>query len=304
MQLPSFLQKFGRDIVYISIISGLLGWIWVDGRQDKKWNETLAKDFATFDEFISLNNRSYFAQVEKYVYDYNYQPNIHYWNQIALVKKNILAFNQDIHQILSNLGLPEHKNNNAQLRNPSSVEIDSLMYFTRNLTDSLMLHVDNDSSSADKIKRFLAQNSNDFYWENFKCQDPIQSVALIRNLIIRSELAYYETMNSIAEKIRGDCRFGLFYYPLAVSERPTIRNGETYEAEICLVENYKNPSNLVIKVNNIQLPIINGKALYSHQYNSAGVKKYLVRIEIENPITQTKEIVTKEYSLLVLDSNR
>jgi hypothetical protein len=301
MQLPSFLQKFGRDIVYISIISGLLGWIWVDGRRDKKWNETLAKDFATFDEFISLNNRSFFTLIEKSVYDYYYQPNIYYGNQTVLVKKNILAFNQGIHQILSNLGLPEHKNDYSQLRNPSPTELGSLMYLTRNLNDSLMLYVDNDSTSTVKIKRFLAQNSNDFYWDNFKCQDPIQSVALIRNLLIRSELAYYETMNHLARKISG-CGVTYDYYPLAVSERPTIRKGETYEAEICLVGEYKNPSNLVIKVNDIQLPATKGKALYSHLYNSAGVKKYTVIIEIKNPFTDYTEIVSKEYSLLVVDS--
>ena len=65
MQIPSFLQKFGRDIVYLSIIIGMAGWIWVDERREQAWNDLLSNDMKTFEELVSRSNQNMQREIEK-----------------------------------------------------------------------------------------------------------------------------------------------------------------------------------------------------------------------------------------------
>ena len=44
MQIPSVVKKFGRDVVYLRVIGGLVGWIWMDGKRAEVCKEVIAMD--------------------------------------------------------------------------------------------------------------------------------------------------------------------------------------------------------------------------------------------------------------------
>ena len=50
MQIPAFLQKFGRDLVYLSAIGGILGWILVEREHQTEFNQMLFNDMKTIGE--------------------------------------------------------------------------------------------------------------------------------------------------------------------------------------------------------------------------------------------------------------
>ncbi|MBK6994456.1 MAG: hypothetical protein IPH31_05865 [Lewinellaceae bacterium] len=70
MQIPSFLQKFGRDIVYLCVISGLVGWIWVGGRRQELYNQLLFRDLKNNAQIIERYTYILMDEIRENTTDY------------------------------------------------------------------------------------------------------------------------------------------------------------------------------------------------------------------------------------------
>ncbi|MBK6994458.1 MAG: hypothetical protein IPH31_05875 [Lewinellaceae bacterium] len=273
MQIPSFLQKFGRDIVYLSIIIGMAGWIWVDERREQAWNDLLSNDMKTFEELVSRSNQNKQREIEKTFYAYPDKDNKRYCNRIGLAYNETQAFKKNLRQILDESG-----NSNPVNQTGSISNLDTLNLSARKLCDSLILYVGNDADAVTKIRSLLVQDSTTTFWEIAEKSKAHQSGILLRLMNLRTDAAYFEILNFLGRKVQSACGIGNATLPVVISERPAISIGEVFNAEVFLAQFQTNASNLKIKVNGNLLPVIEGIAHHSQRYTTPGEKRYTVLI--------------------------
>ena len=154
------------------------------------------------------------------------------------------------------------------------------------------------SSMPLEIDDEQVQKSDKANWTefNFK-QMPVAAVFPILTKFQNDAKASQTTiLNYLLGKVAGeDIKFDAFQPVISASKGYVIR-GEKYEAEVFLSA-YSTTAgdNTKISVNGSNLPVEEGKATYTASTSSIGTKKYRVKIDVENPLTQEINTYEKEF---------
>jgi len=310
MQIPSFLQKFGRDILYLSIIGGMAGWIWVDGRREEIYNRLLYNDMKNFDQIIERYTYILMDEIEKNTQDYESEKEILCRKQAAQARKQVSSLKEkvakNLHEMwVDNPGkwIQDPKNSDNFKRPASEKELNNLKLIAQTLCDSLMHYGEYNEIATNNIKYFLAPDSNNEFWEMASNSNANRSGVLLKDLMLRADLACIATLNYLLSKISPGI-IETYWYPIVSAEKSAVLPGQTYNAEIFLSQYSKYNQNTTIKVNGKPYPIKDGLVHFSQRYTKPGEKKYKVEIEIKNPLTKEVISFNKEFALLVVDSCR
>ncbi|MBC7776181.1 MAG: hypothetical protein H7246_12165 [Phycisphaerae bacterium] len=302
MQIPSFLQKFGRDIVYISIIGGMLGWIWMNSKREIEWNQVLVASMEQSTRNTTYKNESTIFLIKKSADAYTCESNEKFRGYAISAQKSVVDFREEIKNALVELESGNRK---------TSPIFASLRLSAQQLCDSLIICVDQDSLKA-KLKDFFEQGTSSKFWEIAKCSDTNRSKVAFATLNQKTALAFSLILDYFSQKLAGEEYMGRFnYQPMVSPDNAAIYVGGTYNANIFLspysafTNKYRSiTDHIKVLVNKKAISFHNGLAKFSQSYSTPGEKKYTVDIEFKNPLTKEKTIFTKEFGLLVVDSCR
>lgn len=164
--------------------------------------------------------------------------------------------------------------------------------------------INDDQYIGAKIRGILLQDSTTAFVETIQKLPQHQYPLLLEVLEIKSQVTYFEVLNYLSRFVGNTDDFFDHYYPVAISDKPIVLPGESYNALIFLAKRVHSTTNLTIKVNGRPIPIIDGYANFSKRYSTPGKKKYKVSFDIKNPFTKTIETVAREYTVMVRDSCR
>jgi hypothetical protein len=146
--------------------------------------------------------------------------------------------------------------------------------------------------SLPTIKEYqLKAYNNNQTWADFNFKDkPLAAVlpilSQIQNDVRVSEYALVSFLNA---QFSGCNLYYETFDVFAQSSKPSIRLGETYEAEIAL-GTYASEATFEVMVNGDTLNQVEGKAIYRVRPNKAGEQHYNATISYTNP--ETREITT------------
>ena len=309
MQIPSFLQKFGRDLVYLSIIAGLMGWIWVEDRRQVEYNTMIFRDMKNMGDIVLVYNEDLLLKIEKNSEYLKGQKGDEFRLKAILARKQVDAYKEMVSKLMQSLGSNNSENLYKFNRPISTQELESLSVFTKKLCDSLALYSDHDIDVSFNLKHFLSQDSASIFWKVAKSSKAHQTGVLLEDLVARTDLAFVESLRYLLSNTSTGTDSYEDWYPIisVSSEKSVIYPGQTYIAEIFLgqYENLKMyERNTTLRVDGKPFPIKDGLAHFSKRYTTSGEKKYRVDIELKNPVTKQVTSLTKEFALLVVDSCR
>ena len=307
MQITSFLQKFGRDLLYLSIIAGMMGWIWVDESRQEDYNTMIFSDMKNMGDIVYSYNEDLFAKISQNSAYYQGEKEDEFISKAILAKKQVDAYQEMVSKLMQTLCATNPKHPNDFVRSISGQELESLKVFTKKLCDSLELYSDHDRDVTLNLKHFLAQDSSSAFWKVAKSSKAQQTGVLMQDLLARTDFAYKSVLNYLLKNTRTPIGGFTKWLPVVSAEKSSILKGQTYTAEIFLSEYTESKMaerNTTIKVNGKQIPIKNGLVHFAQRYTTPGEKKYKVEIELKNPVTKHVTTLTKEFALLVIDSCR
>lgn len=146
---------------------------------------------------------------------------------------------------------------------------------------------------ADKL---YSKKDKDPNWAQLAFKD--KSVAMIYLLLRKYEnevkMSTHAVVDFIASQM-GKLEFSYDRFDITTkTQKPAIRLGEVYEAEIALGV-YTSQAQFAVSVNGSSLKTKDGKALYQVKPSSEGQQKYTVKISIQNPLTGETETITKDF---------
>jgi len=307
MHIPSFLQKFGRDVVYLSIIGGLVGWIWVDGQRQEVWNELMRRDIQISQNLLQNMTEHILGQIRVNSDEY------HDENRARAVSKNAAAatkcadeFIVRVMKLNESLWAQDIEKPHSVKRSINQVELEKLRSEAQMLFDSLQAYSMDDKEVLFNLKALLGQDTLATIWKIGKTLTINQTPAYLQCLIFEAKILTINVLRHLDSKLEKswDCSA---WMPIVSSETNTLSPGGTYSADIYLGQYSRSRNvgrNTTIKVNGKPYPIKDGLVHFSQRYTTPGEKKYRVEIEIKNPVT--KEVISfeKEFALLVVDSCR
>lgn len=96
-------------------------------------------------------------------------------------------------------------------------------------------------------------------------------------------------------KVKGDEVILDAFEPVISAPKGYVIRGEKYVADVFLSAYSTTADNISINVAGANLPVKEGKAHYETTATSAGTKKYTVRINVTNPLTQKVDTYTKDF---------
>jgi gliding motility-associated protein GldM len=153
---------------------------------------------------------------------------------------------------------------------------------------SIPLKIDQDAVEKAKKK--------DWVYYNFQ-QMPVAAVFPILTKIQNDAKASSTTvLNYMLGKVAGEeIKFDAFE-PVVSANKGYVINGEKYEADVFLsAYSTTNSDNTKIYINGSELPVENGKASYSTTASGIGTKKYRVKIDVINPLTEEIKTYEREF---------
>ncbi|MBK6620012.1 MAG: gliding motility protein GldM [Saprospirales bacterium] len=178
-------------------------------------------------------------------------------------------------------------------------ELQDRVIATRN---KMLEQVDNDQTIASSLplkideEGYKKAKKKDWVYYNFQ-QMPVAAVFPIMTKIQNDAKASATTiMNSLLNKISGqEVKFDAFQ-PVISATKGYVIKGEKYEAEVFLsAYSTTNSDNTKIYVGGSPLAVEEGKAKYTASTSTIGTKKYSVRIDVINPLTQEVKQYEKEF---------
>ncbi|MBP6811067.1 MAG: hypothetical protein KA138_06090, partial [Saprospiraceae bacterium] len=248
------------------------------------------------------------VQIKENTTDYESEKDEHYSIQASQSRKLANSFQEKVYKIWTEIWvdnptkwLKDSKDRYDFKRPASEKELEYLKLAAHDLCDSLMLYGEYDEVVTNSIKYLLAPDSNTEFWEMAKSANVYQSGVLLKDLMLRADLACVATLHYLLSKTSP----GIIctdWLPIVSAKKSAILPGQTYNAEIFLSEYSRYDRNTTIKVNGKPYPIKDGLVHFSQRYATPGEKKYKVEIEIKNPVTKTVKSYNKEFALLVVDS--
>lgn len=307
MAPPAFFQKFGRDFVYLSIIGCLLGWIWMDGKRDEAWNETVNKNILISNNILDYSGEGEFRQIEKSSIEYFDEIKGHDILRRAEVVRNCTStYCKNIESILNVIWTENFKKPFPLKRSLSKEELQRIRLKSSALYDSIMVYTDKDKRLSAEISTVLGQDSITTIWAVGSNLSTSQTLAYLNGLILNAKAAARSALNYLDSALEPptDCSP---WIPIAVSSKNVLLPGETFHADIYLGRYSASKmvrQNVTVKVNGKTFPIIDGLAHFAQRYNNPGEQTYKVDIEVVNPLTKQVTSLKKDFSLLVVDSCR
>ena len=306
MQIASFLQKFGRDVVYLSIIGGLVGWIWVDGKRQEVWNELLRRDIQISQNLLQNMTEHILGQISKNSDEFQDE------NRARAVSKNAAAatkcadeFIAHVMKLNDSLWAQDIEKPHSVNRSINQNELEKLRSEARMLFDSLQAYSMEDKDFIYIINGLLGQDSLETIWKIGKTLKTNQTPAYLQCLIFEAKILTINVLRHLDSKLEKSWDCFPAWMPIVSSKSSTLRPGETYSAEIYLGQYSRSRNvgrNTTIKINGKPFPIKDGLAQFSQRYTSPGEKKLKVEIDIKNPLTKEITHFKKEFALLVVDS--
>jgi hypothetical protein len=295
MQLPSFLQKFGRDLIYLSVIGALAGWIWVEWKREDEWNQILYVSSEQSFEKITQNNNYLRRFIENLTYGYPSSHNHKF--QARAVSGNRL-----IVDLTANIGKVQTELSDDKTKNAKIVEY--LRFVTRQLCDSFSTFSDEDSIFKVKIEELFELRDSTRFWKLIKSFNNDKAKVALNTLKQKTALAHSELLNYLnASMDNPEWKFDSFE-PISTAHNSAIFVDGTYQTKIFLSPYNSFNKNITVKVDGEILPTSLGLAHFSRQFTSPGKKKYVVEIDLKNPLTGSIQSFKKEFSLIVVDSCR
>ena len=305
MQISALFQKFGRDLGYLCVIGGLLGWIWMDGRRQEVWNQIIAKDLRSTENIFAHHNDRVFYEIKKNIVESTAGDSLIIESRLAEAQMAVQEFLEYGTNLRSELVVYDPKNGFTIKRSLTEKDIDGLSVALSTLRDTLLACVDYDELTASAINHLLSMDSSSGqqYWKVAKQLKSKETWMLLEDLILKSRLAYAQSLIYLVGKTSPPTPCFTFF-PCAFTEKSVLRPGETYRAEIYLSRYYNALKHTTVFVNGKLLPIEDGLAHFAQQYTTPGEKKYRVEIQIKNPVTKDIHSFKKEFNLIVVDTCR
>lgn len=272
--------------IYISII-GVLGFqLWA--------KTTVAKQaFHQVDSVLKSNN-SFLNNTSEYLFDdikREYSTNPEKYGHLINKADTIVKMAKSTITILEQQIIESSKEKELN----SSMIKDTLQAFLCNLNKI----GDFDSTALLKNSYINKQLNNDTFWTCFK-DNQATYLSLIKNQVKLDEIWYLNYIfDKVSRKFEIRCSFG---YKVGIAPKSAVLiEGETFEADIYLIDYYKNyGSMLTFTVENENLPIKDDVAHYSKIENTTGLKKINVKATIRNPATGESTTAISEFEYHVL----
>ncbi len=305
MKVSSLLQKFGRDLVYLTIISFLIGWIWVHNKRQSLWNDSITEDLKLAHLIIQgdiLNSKM--VEINQNAVESPSPQSDDYQKRAQWAQKHTAeTLRQYVEQLRADILTVRLDHLERAKRTLTRSELINLNHFAQVLVDTFCTIVDHDPSASGIIKKVLIGDEH-HYWLDHLNIDLGQTPAFTHEILLRSEIALVVVLNYCKSKISPGiiCDWG--FRASIAPQSSYIRLGETYRAEIFTSVYSTRLDNTAFKVNGKILPIKEGIANFSKRYNTLGEK--IIKVEMEVKDRRTGKIYTsaKEFSLLVVDSCR
>lgn len=173
------------------------------------------------------------------------------------------------------------------------------------LGDSLALLYGADSVRQIWLERCLFSGYRDWPQSRLAsmlaASDTADAGRLCQNLHLNAELALAFTLERLRKQMPvWDLRFDALLP--AISAKSCPRAGVPFEADIYLMAYSTQADNVTVKVNGKTIPMEAGLARYKRTYNSPGIKRLPVEIEVRNPLTGEIKTYSKEFRTEVSDT--
>jgi hypothetical protein len=174
------------------------------------------------------------------------------------------------------------------------------------LADSLIALSAGDSTTAARVRTaiFDAYTPAPPTWWGLILKEKKRETTDIWYMNLRSRIGLAEeaALRHITPRVMEaeDPKFDAFDIGISFS-RPKIYVGEPFEAEAYLYAYDRRFQNVRAFANDKELPMADGKALFSQTYRTPGSKIVKVRIDIHNPVTSQINSIAKEFAVEVLE---
>ncbi|MCB0531530.1 MAG: hypothetical protein KDD14_04970 [Saprospiraceae bacterium] len=300
--MAAFFKKYRRDVVYMVVILGLVGWIAID--YPGKLNRALIEEFAE-------SSRVGFGHVER-LFNYYYdkiqkeadafpEKNDAVWARTRQIRKLIEKAEETVRDVIKARyaeGRIVHK--------LSSNEIDTLKREFSVLADALVPLLGDDAPQWPQwIKQTLHSDSVAYARPNWAALSsdlgPKQAAVGLLNLAHSIRTAGVIAIGTCYQETQPQGIIEGFWMPVMSAERSVLRPGELFDADFFLTEYSTRTENLAVFVNDKPVAIKDGLANYRHRFDKPGVYKLDVRIDLKNPYTKQVKPFSKIFEVLVVE---
>ncbi len=301
--MASFFKKYLRDVVYLCVIAGLVGWmIYTPGKQlDKQWRmhleSTLDQAHSANERFADQTLQSIEDQVTTYIDYTNQKFSVNAQKIMQLTKK----LHSKIDQFQDSISVVSSDGNKIYKRKIKREEFDTLLKQFASYTDSISALTEHNPEIRVVLQHlFINPDSLLDYIETNAAFNP---GLFIKDLTLNIDLAMSMGLRFCHAKIAGrGTNGGLWLFPSVSVPRGVVRPGERFKAEIfmsCFLEH--GIGELQIAVNGNAMPIKDGVAQYSATFSTPGVKTYHVEASVTDPYTKRKRAYNKTFEVLVVE---
>ena len=270
-----------------------LGWLIFDEKSrdfDRPTAESLAKTLTSSRNLLVSNNEAELRATEKTSRDYP-SPQNDLWFRRA---KRAAELAEQARKQTS-----DFYKTRRWLRQPATLPDIAA------LADSLIALTGSDSAAAVHIRTCLFDADTPVpptWWKHILAENKPENMDIwYANLSNKIALAEEAALRHITPKVceADELDFDAFEIGLT-PEKTRIHPGEPFVADAYLVAYASRSTNIQAFANGKELPMENGKALFSQTYSTPGRKIVDVRIDIRNPATGRVESVRKEFAVEVL----
>ncbi len=250
MKIQPLLQKFGRDLIYLSIIGGLGGWVWMGEIRQEIWNEMAIKDLKAASSMANFMLERYTLALEKGSVDYPSAQSEDY-SKRGFISRYLLdtVFMKKLAQFQESIT----DDSGTCFRSLSIPELKALEKEAWLVTDSVSKLVDGIQEINPKIWNCLF---GDDIWLKAQTVTPSQTKLFFQNLEFRSKLLNREALGYFSTKVgySSSHEFWTPLIPFVEAEKMAPFKGETYYAQIYLSRRYLSDLSTTIKVDGKLLP--------------------------------------------------
>jgi hypothetical protein len=125
-----------------------------------------------------------------------------------------------------------------------------------------------------------------------------EMTAVLSSIYLQADLAENVVLNHLASTMSDGSDF-MTFEPVLNATNSTPRMGDWYEASVFLAHRFA-PEGLKIKVNGQELPVEDGAAHISRQFDKPGINTFRVEIDLISPLDNTTKTYTRNYQVEVL----
>ncbi len=290
MQMPYFLHKFGRDLIYLSLLGCALVYFWMTEKRtevkQKAWNTIVLKELNAATSLADYTVEASKRSLQKEHFDYPSEQSAEYYNRLLKSRYLLDTF------FLKKLAQFQEGLTNSSGCFNRSISFQALKSLEKEawlVTDSISKLVDGAAEINPIIWNCLMNRE---IWNNAQNATPQQTEMLFQILRFRARTMNREANGYFYNKMVGISCGDMWQpiYPYIWTDKQTPMLGEKYHAVINLSRRYRNTPNIIIRVDGKLLP--NG--VFSELCNTSGEQKHIIEFELRNPVTGQLEYSDKQ----------